>query len=236
MLFLGQDTLSPFQLPKGYSMEQFQNDLDRVGKRPFDTYLLAPFIMWFAWSSKTGMGRWTRRMLFTSGLYMFYRNVRTYREAYEKARAVIASRMMQNGESPEAVAGFLGNSSAISPLPPTRIDNATGELLVQSMVEGIDPPFSPNHVAVQKIAKRYNVDPQVLANEANKRLSVTQKWNPTVQPDDDPVLRSGETTVEMPVSKSDITQTKPVSTPGTMPLSVPVIIGVAAGAYLLTRL
>lgn len=57
-----------------YSLEKFEQDIQRIQPRFFDTYILPGFMIWYAVTSKQGKGRWTRRMLFTSGIYMLYRN------------------------------------------------------------------------------------------------------------------------------------------------------------------
>lgn len=65
-----------------YSFEQFEADMSKMQPRFFDTYLLPGFMMYFAVISKSGMGKWTRRVLFSSGIYMFYRN-------YEKFKNIV---------------------------------------------------------------------------------------------------------------------------------------------------
>ena len=62
-----------------YSIEQFELDLERFKPRFFDTYLLPAFLLFYAMRSKTAMGKTARRILFTSGVYMFYRNYAEYK-------------------------------------------------------------------------------------------------------------------------------------------------------------
>jgi len=57
-----------------YTLEQFDRDMETVQPRAFDTYVLPAFLMFYAIRSKNAMGRWPRRILFTSGVYMLYRN------------------------------------------------------------------------------------------------------------------------------------------------------------------
>ena len=80
-----------------YSFERFEQDLQKVKPRFFDTYILAPFMLWFAYSSKTAMGRWPRRILFTAGTYMLYRN---YVE-YKKAATLLYNKILQVPQTTE---------------------------------------------------------------------------------------------------------------------------------------
>lgn len=64
-----------------YSFETFEQDIQRFKPRFFDTYLLPAFLVFYAMRSKKGMGRNARRILFTSGIYMFYRNYSEYKKA-----------------------------------------------------------------------------------------------------------------------------------------------------------
>jgi hypothetical protein len=68
-------------------LEAFRSDLDKIKPRFFDTYILPAFMLWFAYSSKRSMGRWPRRMLFTGGMYMLYRNARIYRRVISNLRS-----------------------------------------------------------------------------------------------------------------------------------------------------
>jgi len=62
-----------------YSVTQFEQDMESFKPRIFDTYILPAFMMYYAWASK-GMRKAARRMLFTSGLYMAYRNYSEYKK------------------------------------------------------------------------------------------------------------------------------------------------------------
>jgi hypothetical protein len=62
-----------------YSFAQFEADLMKVQPRPIDVYFLGPFMIYFALRAKKGMGRWTRRILFTAGIYTIYRNWQAYK-------------------------------------------------------------------------------------------------------------------------------------------------------------
>lgn len=72
-------------------VQAFRNDIDSIRPRFMDTYILPSFVLWYAWRSKT-MGKWPRRVLFTGGMYMLYRNAKKYREAAARVRAMIANR------------------------------------------------------------------------------------------------------------------------------------------------
>ena len=74
-----------------YSLEQFEADTENMKPRFFDNYILAPFMVWYGMSSKTPMGRWPRRLLFTSGVYMVMRNLKQYREGVASLQARLAS-------------------------------------------------------------------------------------------------------------------------------------------------
>lgn len=70
----------PLQAYREDPLGQFSRDLEAFQPRAFDTYVLPAFIVLYAMRSKRGMGRWPRRILFTAGVYMFYRNFTEYRE------------------------------------------------------------------------------------------------------------------------------------------------------------
>lgn len=48
--------------------------------RLFDTYALGPFLIWYAMKSKS-MDKWSRRTLFTAGIYTIIYNWKSYRDA-----------------------------------------------------------------------------------------------------------------------------------------------------------
>jgi len=72
-----------------YSMEQFEQDVQSFKPRVFDTYILPGFMMYYAWRSKQ-MRKVARRILFTSGLYMMYRNYSEYKKAFVKMQQALA--------------------------------------------------------------------------------------------------------------------------------------------------
>lgn len=76
----------------------WRKDLDRIRPRFIDTYILPGFMLWFAYASKSSMGRWPRRILFTGGMYMLYRNAKTYREALRKMKELTSVPNKTGGE------------------------------------------------------------------------------------------------------------------------------------------
>lgn len=82
-----------------YGIDQFVEQAQTVASdRPFDKYILPAFMLWYAWRSKQGMGRWSRRILFTAGVYAVYRNLTAYRDAINVARAAITQSEGQHEE------------------------------------------------------------------------------------------------------------------------------------------
>lgn len=71
-----------------YSIQQFESDVEAMKPRAFDTYILPPFLCYYAYKSK-GMKKNARRMLFTAGIYMFYRNYSSYKAAITALRAKV---------------------------------------------------------------------------------------------------------------------------------------------------
>jgi len=85
---LGQDGV-PAEQPI-YSVDKFEADMQNFKPRIFDTYILPGFMMYYAWQSK-GMRKVARRMLFTSGVYMMYRNYSEYKKAFAQLQQAIAA-------------------------------------------------------------------------------------------------------------------------------------------------
>lgn len=63
-----------------YTVKQFEQDVQRVKPRVFDTYILPGFLMAYAWKSKK-MRLSARRALFIAGMYSGYRNYTQYKRA-----------------------------------------------------------------------------------------------------------------------------------------------------------
>lgn len=82
-----------------YSFEQFEQDVQQVRPRAFDTYILPAFLIFFSMRSKRPMGKLARRILFTSGVYMAYRNYAEYRKAY----LALAGRLQSTAPEAEGV-------------------------------------------------------------------------------------------------------------------------------------
>ena len=62
------------------------HDIENMKPRPFDTYVLPGFIMWYAVRSKN-MRKTARRILFVSGAFMAMRNIGEYRTAVERIQS-----------------------------------------------------------------------------------------------------------------------------------------------------
>jgi len=63
-----------------YNMTDALAAVKNQKKRPFETYILGPFLMWYAFKDK-GMSRRARRMLAAAGAYVVMRNINSYQEA-----------------------------------------------------------------------------------------------------------------------------------------------------------
>jgi hypothetical protein len=79
--------------PGGYTVQQFESDIQAMQPRTFDTYILPAFMIYFAIKAKKPMGRNARRMLFTAGIYMLYRNYAQYKQL-----ALKLSQMVKSGQ------------------------------------------------------------------------------------------------------------------------------------------
>lgn len=73
-----------------YSPEKFEQDIQNFKPRIFDTYILPGFMMYYAVRSKE-MRKTARRILFTSGIYMMYRNYASYKEALVKMQQALSA-------------------------------------------------------------------------------------------------------------------------------------------------
>lgn len=83
------DSLPQYEMPDlaNYSVEQFEQDIQNVQPRTFDTWVLPFFLAVYALKSgNKKMGKWPRRILFSAGIYMFYRNYSVYKESIDKIR------------------------------------------------------------------------------------------------------------------------------------------------------
>ena len=56
-----------------------EETLASVERRPFDAYVLGPFLIWYGLKSKH-MGKWPRRIILTAGIYQLFYNWNKYRE------------------------------------------------------------------------------------------------------------------------------------------------------------
>ena len=74
-----------------YSADQFIADMATVKPRVFENYIMPFFLVAFAIraGTKKPLGKLARRMLFTSGVYMFYRNFANYKAATDRLATYI---------------------------------------------------------------------------------------------------------------------------------------------------
>jgi len=83
-----------------YSLSQFETDIESLSKpRLFDTYILPGFLLFYALRSKSAMSRSARRILFTAGIYMVYRNYAQYKATAQSVAAMVSSNV-QAGPGP----------------------------------------------------------------------------------------------------------------------------------------
>lgn len=74
-----------------YTPADFEADIQKIRPRFFDTWVLPVFVAGYAVKSK-GMGRMARRMLFSSGIYMAYRNYAEYKKKFAALAAKLEKR------------------------------------------------------------------------------------------------------------------------------------------------
>lgn len=83
-------SLPRYDIPdlKNYSLEQWEKDVKSIQPRAFDKYVLPFFMAVFALKSgNKKMSKWPRRLLFSSAIYMFYKNYTIYKESLDKLRS-----------------------------------------------------------------------------------------------------------------------------------------------------
>jgi hypothetical protein len=74
-------------MTKPYGAEDFAADIESMKPRFVDIWVIPPLMLWFAYSAKS-MHRWPRRMLFSAGIYMLYRNYAEYKKAALSVAAI----------------------------------------------------------------------------------------------------------------------------------------------------
>lgn len=70
------------------TLQEFEKQVESSKPRFFDTYLLAPYMMWYAVNSRDMPKRW-RRVLFTGGVWTVYRNWSEYKQAVARAKMAL---------------------------------------------------------------------------------------------------------------------------------------------------
>jgi hypothetical protein len=91
-------TTIPGELPKdvsavadalgNYGLTDFERDISGMKPRFVDIWVIPPLMMYAAWKSKGAVNRWTRRALFTAGVYMMYRNYAEYKSSLSSLAAI----------------------------------------------------------------------------------------------------------------------------------------------------
>lgn len=72
-----------------YAITDFEKQVSAMKPRFIDIWVLPPLVMYSAYKSRD-LGRWTRRVLFTAGIYMMYRSFTEYKNAASMLTGVVA--------------------------------------------------------------------------------------------------------------------------------------------------
>ena len=65
--------------PKATMLDAVEKGLESVKQRPFDTYLLGPFLIWFGLQAKSSP-RLARKLVLSAGIWQIFYSWRKYRE------------------------------------------------------------------------------------------------------------------------------------------------------------
>lgn len=60
------------------TLPDIKESLENVKPRFFDTYILGPFLVWYGMRSGTPMGKNTRRIMVSAGIWTLFRNWKEY--------------------------------------------------------------------------------------------------------------------------------------------------------------
>jgi hypothetical protein len=74
-------------LTNTYGAADFEKDVSTMKPRLIDIWLIPPLVMYAGWKTRD-LNKWTRRMLFTAGVYMLYRNYSAYKSAVSSIAAI----------------------------------------------------------------------------------------------------------------------------------------------------
>ena len=92
-----------------YNLKKFESDIEAIQPRFLDVYVLPPFLMLAAYKAKKPLSKMARRIMFTAGIYMFYRNYSRYKQALIKARELV------NAKLPEDINNAVDQSNSTEP-------------------------------------------------------------------------------------------------------------------------
>lgn len=76
-----------------YDLKKFEADIEAIKPRFVDVYVLPPFLMLAAYKAKSPLSKVARRIMFTAGIYMFYRNYSRYKQALLKVRGLVTAQL-----------------------------------------------------------------------------------------------------------------------------------------------
>lgn len=93
MTMIGDDSAGAVQqvantLQTPYGLSDFERDVTSMKPRFIDIWVIPPLMIYAAWKSKGSLNRWTRRALFTAGVYMMYRNYAEYKASIASLAAM----------------------------------------------------------------------------------------------------------------------------------------------------
>jgi len=96
-MFLNRDNMPEQTAPPAMAdpIGTIESAIENIEKRPFDLYVLGPFLVWYGLKSRT-MPRLARRILVSAGIFQIFYAWRSYRE---KPMEFIAKLTENNGES-----------------------------------------------------------------------------------------------------------------------------------------
>jgi len=77
-MYLGQET-NESKVESPGVLTNLEASIEAIKKRPFDLYVIGPFMVWYGLKSKN-MPKFSRRLLVTGGIFQVWYSWRSYRE------------------------------------------------------------------------------------------------------------------------------------------------------------